>query len=216
MNKKNVRDKIIILGANGHGRVVADIVMKMNRWNQIKFLDDDETIKSSMGIEVVGKVYDMYKFINDYDLFVAIGNNRIREKIQSQLEAAGASIPVLIHPSAIIGEQVKFGIGTVVMAGVMINTCTTIGKGCIINTGAIIDHDSIIQDFVHISPGVCIAGTVEVGRGTWIGIGSTVINNITITSDCIVGAGAVVVKDIVEKGTYVGVPAIKLEKGEIE
>lgn len=205
------KNKLLIIGASGHGRVVADIALKMNRWQHIAFLDDNETIKSSMEINVIGKSKDVYTYLSDCDIFVAIGNNKTREKILSKLETEGANIPMLIHPSATIGEKVEIGVGTVVMAGVVINCCSRIGKGCILNTGATIDHDNVIEDYVHISPGVHIAGTVEIGKGTWIGIGSVVNNNINITSDCMLGAGAVVVKDITETGTYVGVPAYKIK-----
>lgn len=92
------------------------------------------------------------------------------------------------------------------MAGVIINSCTKIGKGCIINTAATIDHDNMIEDYVHISPGVHLAGTVKIGQGSWLGIGSVVSNNVNIISGCNVGAGAVVVKSINEPGVYVGVP----------
>ena len=199
-------NKLLIIGASGHGKVVADIALKMNKWKSVSFLDDDESIKSSMGIWVIGKSVEAIKYLKDYDIFVAIGNNATREKIQKKLETDGASIPVLIHPMAVIGEHVAFGAGTAVMAGAVINCCTEIGKGCIINTGATIDHDNFIEDYVHISPGVHTAGTVKIGKGTWLGIGSIISNNINITSDCKIGAGAVVVKDIIEPGTYDGVP----------
>ncbi len=201
------RNKLLIIGASGHGRVVADIAIKMNRWQQIAFLDDDEEIQSPIRVKVIGKSNDAFTYINDYDIFVAIGNNKTREKIQTQLGVAGANIPTLIHPSTIIGEKVEVGIGTVVMAGVVINCCSTIGEGCIINTGAVIDHDNVIEDYVHISPGARLAGTIKVGQGSWLGIGSVVSNNVNIISGCMIGAGAVVVKDITEPGTYVGVPA---------
>lgn len=204
-------DKLLIIGASGHGKVIADIALKMNKWKSISFLDDDENIKSSMGIEVIGKSAYAFKHIKDYDIFVAIGNNATREKIQEKLEAEGASIPILVHPNVVIGEQVKFGDGTVVMAGTVINCCTKIGKGCIINTGATIDHDNLIKDYVHISPGVHTAGTVKIGKGTWLGVGSVVSNNLNIISGCKVGAGAVVVKDITEAGSYVGVPARRVK-----
>lgn len=206
-----MKDKLLIIGASGHGKVIADIALKMNKWKSIAFLDDDESIKSSMGIAVIGKSADAFKYIKDYDIFVAIGNNVTREKIQEKLEAEGANIPTLVHPNAVIGEQVKFGNGTVVMAGVVINCCTEIGKGCIINTGSTIDHDNLIEDYVHISPGVHTAGTVKIGKGTWLGVGSKVSNNLNIISGCKVGAGAVVVKDITEAGTYVGVPARRVD-----
>jgi len=202
-----MKDKLLIIGASGHGKVIADIALKMYRWQSIAFLDDDESIKSSMELEVIGKSADAFKYIKDYQIFVGIGNNVTREKIQERLKAEGASIPTLIHPNAIIGEEVETGIGTVIMAGVVINCCTRIGRGCIINTGVTIDHDNVIEDFVHISPGVHLAGTVKVGKGTWLGIGSVVSNNVNIISGCKVGAGAVVVKDINEEGTYVGIPA---------
>lgn len=205
------KDKLLIIGASGHGRVVAEIAMKMDRWPEIDFLDDDETIKHSMGIAVIGKTDDAFALISDHDIFVAIGNNKTREKVQSQLEMAGASIPTLIHPCAILGTKVEVGVGTVIMAGVVINCCGKIGKGCIVNTGAIIDHDNVIEDYVHISPGVNLAGTVSVGRSSWIGIGAAIRNNINIAGGCIIGAGAVVVKDITKPGIYMGVPARRIQ-----
>ncbi|MGG4197534.1 acetyltransferase [Peribacillus frigoritolerans] len=209
-----MKNKLLIIGASGHGKVVADIALKMNKWASIAFLDDDTSFKSSMGIEVIGKSAEAFTHINGYDIFVGIGNNSTREKIQKKLEAEGASIPSLIHPSAVIGEQVELASGTVVMAGVVVNCCTTIGKGCIINTGATIDHDNTIEDFVHISPGAHLAGTVKVGHGSWLGIGSIVSNNLNIIKACRIGAGAVVIKDITESGIYVGVPARRVSNGK--
>lgn len=205
---------IIIIGASGHGKVIAEIALKMNKWKRITFLDDNESVKSSMGIKVIGKLADVFNYINECDIFVGIGDNITRQKIQEKLETAGASVPVLIHPNAIIGEQVELGVGTVVMAGTVINCCTNIGKGCIINTSATIDHDNLIDNYVHISPGVHLAGTVKVGTASWLGIGSVVRNNINITNGCRIGAGSVVVKDIIETGTYVGVPARRVEDGK--
>ncbi|RYI28781.1 acetyltransferase [Bacillus infantis] len=205
-----MKNNLIIIGASGHGKVVADIALKMNKWKSIFFLDDDESLKTSMGIEVIGKSNEAFKLLNDYDISVGIGNNAIRDKLQTQLESKGANFPALIHPTAVIGEQVNIGSGTVVMAGVVVNCCTRIGKGCIINTGSTIDHDNVIGNFTHISPGVHLAGSVNVGQSTWIGIGSIVSNNVNIIRDCNLGAGTVVVIDIKEPGTYVGVPARKL------
>lgn len=205
-----MKQKLLIIGASGHGKVVADIAMKMNKWDSIAFLDDDENIKQSMNIEVIGKTNDVSKYINTYDIFVGIGNNSTRERVQGYIEKLGANIPVLIHPKAIIGEKVEIKSGTVVMAGAIINCCTKIGEGCIINTGATIDHDNEIGDYVHISPGVNLAGTVKIGKGTWIGIGSVVSNNVSIINNCKIGVGGVVVKDIDEVGTYVGVPVRRL------
>ena len=206
-----MKDKLIIIGASGHGKVVADIAIKMNKWQIIAYLDDDESIKTSMGLEVIGKTDDAFTFKDEADLFVAIGNNITREKIQKKLIDEGLNVVSLVHPTAVIGIEVKIGIGTAVMAGVVINSSTKIGRGCIINTSSSLDHDNVIEDYVHISPGVSTAGSVGIGKGTWLGIGSVVSNNVNICSSCKIGAGAVVFKDIIEPGTYVGVPVRKID-----
>lgn len=207
-NKEDTpKSQLLIIGAGGHGKVVADVAMKMKHWSHIAFLDDNTTLHSVMNIPVIGTTEEVSKYIDQYDIFVAIGNNKTRETLTATLENAGATIPTLIHPSAIIGEQVSIHVGTVIMAGTVMNCCTHIGRGCIINTGATIDHDNEIEDYVHVSPGVHTAGKVKVGTRTWLGIGSIVKNNVSIQKDCLIGAGAVVVKDIQEEGTYIGVPA---------
>lgn len=194
-------NRLIIIGASGHGKVVADIALKIG-YTDIVFLDDNESISECAGFQVIGKTSEapfMYG-----DKIVAIGNASVREILLSRIKAV-----TLIHPDAVIGRNVVFGEGTVVMAGAVINTDTVIGKGCIINTCSSVDHDCIIGDFVHIAVGAHLSGTVHVGNDTWIGAGSTVSNNIDICSNCIIGTGAVVVNSIDVAGTYIGVPARK-------
>jgi sugar O-acyltransferase (sialic acid O-acetyltransferase NeuD family) len=207
-----MKEKLIIIGASGHGKVAADIAIKMKKWQIIAFLDDDESIKTSMGLEVIGKTADAFTYKVEADFFVAIGNNVTREKVQAELMDEGMPVANLIHPGAVIGTDVEIGIGTIVMAGVVINSSSRIGKGCIINTSSSLDHDNVVNDFVHISPGVRTAGNVGIGKLTWLGIGSVVSNNVNICSGCKVGAGAVVVKDITEPGTYVGVPVRRVNR----
>ena len=199
-----MKKRIIIIGASGHGKVVADIAAKT--YEEIYFLDD-ALMAECMGYPVVGKSTEYQKYINDSDFFVAIGNESIRERILENLKQDGANIATLIHPSAVVAQRVSIGMGSVIMAGAVVNPDTLIGKGCIINTCASIDHDGAIGDFVHISVGAHLAGTVDVGKNTFIGAGATIINNVNITENCIIGAGAVVINDILESGTYVGVPA---------
>ena len=200
--------KLIIIGASGHGKVVADIAKK-NGYNDICFLDDNENITDCGGYKVVGKCdsFDDY----DCDMIVAIGDADIRRKFQEKLENNGKSVVSLIHSNAVLGDNVIIGNGSVVMAGAVVNPYTEIGKGCIINTCASVDHDNKIGDFVHISVGSHLAGTVTVGDNTWIGIGAVVSNNINIAGNCKIGAGAVVISDIDKSGTYVGVPAKRIK-----
>jgi len=205
-----MKNNLLIIGASGHGKVVAEIAIKMKKWDSIFFLDDNENIKSCLGIKVLGKTECAFNLLENHDVFVGIGNNQIREVLHNKLENAGASIPILVHPTAVIGEQVILAKGTVIMAGAVINCATNIGKGCIINTGATVDHDCFIDDFVHIAPGVHLAGSVKIGKRSWLGIGSIVKNNTFLTNDCIIGAGGVVIRDIMEKGTYIGVPVRRI------
>lgn len=195
-----VLKKLIIIGASGHGKVIADIAVR-NGYEDIVFLDDDENVKECAGFPVIGKTCEALKM--DGDKIVAIGNPRIRERIQEELN----DVATLIHPDAVISRRVEIGEGSVIMAGAVINTDVVIGRGCIINTAASVDHDCILGDYVHVSVGAHLSGTVEIGRRTWIGAGATVSNNVNICGDCMIGAGTVVIKDINEAGTYVGVPA---------
>ena len=196
--------KVVIIGAGGHGRVVADIA-KACGYEDIIFLDDAEKQISS------GKVSDYKKYKDSYGFIVAIGNNVIREKIQTQLSQDKCEIVTFIHPNAVIGSDVSVGIGTVIMAGTVINTGARIGNGVIINTASSVDHDNVIGDYCHISVGAHLAGTVQVGMRTMIGAGATVINNVSICNECIIGASAAVVKNIEKTGVYVGIPARKLK-----
>lgn len=198
-------NSLIIIGASGHGKVIVDIAVQCGYTN-ISFLDDNTTVTTCMGYPVIGVLGDAEKYF-DSDFIVAIGNSQIRETVQSKLEIMGFHLVSLIHPNAVIARDVKIGAGTVIMAGSVVNPGSVIGNGCIINTGATVDHDNRIDDYVHVSVGCHLAGTVTVGKSTWIGAGAIVINNVSICGRCMIGAGAVVVKDISEPGTYVGVPA---------
>ena len=193
--------KLVIIGAGGHGRVVADIARLLG-YKKIYFLDDD--VKNFLAC---GKIEEFLKYIPDSLFFVAVGNNAVRERFFEELKEKGGIIVNLVHPSAVIANDVNLGRGIVVMAGAVINTGSQIGDGCIINTASSVDHDCKIGKFVHISVGAHLAGTVNVGERTFIGAGATVINNINVVSDCIIGAGAVVVKNLGQAGTYIGVPA---------
>ena len=205
-----MRERLIILGASGHGKVVADIALSLNQWKTIAFLDDNESLTTSMGYPVIGKTNDFSSFLMDSDFIIAIGNNKTRQDVFIKLELANASIVTLVHPKSVIGSYVEIGIGTVIMAGVVINACTKIGKGCIINTSSSVDHDNTLSDFVHISPGAHLAGNVSIGTRTWIGMGSNIIQNVSIFEDVIIGAESVVLKSIEKAGTYVGNPVRRI------
>ena len=196
---------IVIIGASGHGKVIADIAKK-NGYLEILFLDDNVKIKECGGYPVVGKSKDLIKY-KKYDFVIGIGDAKIRQRLQEQLERLALKVATLIHPTAVIAENVVIQFGTVVMAGSVINSGTAIGKGCIINTCSSVDHDCVIADYTHISIGAHVAGTVNIGECTWIGAGAIVCNNLSICAECMIGAGALVLRNIIDSGTYIGVPA---------
>lgn len=196
--------RLIIIGASGHGKVVADIA-RLQGYEDIIFLDDNQKLTKCGKYSVVGKSNDINKF--DGNVIIAIGNAKIRQEIQQSIDSS--RLITLIHPDAVIAEDVSVNYGSVIMAGVIINSGTIIGKGCIINTASSVDHDCNIGEFSHIAIGAHLAGSVKIGSRTWIGAGAVVSNNIEICDNCMIGAGAVVVKDINKSGIYIGVPAKK-------
>ena len=199
-------NRLIIIGASGHGKVVADIA-KLNGYTDIIFLDNDTSIKHCSGFPVLGS--DLLTNSLDGDLFIAIGNSEIRKKYMTIY--SDRNYPVLIHPSAIISDSVSIDEGSVIMAGVIINPDSRIGKGCIINTSSSVDHDCFVEDYSHVSVGAHLCGTVHIGKGAWIGAGATVSNNVDICDSCMIGAGAVVIHNIEDAGTYVGIPAHRMD-----
>ena len=206
--------KLVIVGASGHGKVVADIAEKTRKYKEIVFLDDDTSIDKVGDYPVIGRTCDYHLVDKDDEVIVAIGNAAIREKIQNCFCDEGKSIATLIHTDASIANNVEIGMGTVVMAGAVINSDTVIGKGCIINTCSSVDHDNKVGNFVHIAVGSHLAGNVNVDSLAWIGAGAIIINNVSVGSTCTIGAGAVVVKNIETGGIYMGVPAKRKEEKE--
>ncbi len=200
-----MKNRLLIIGAGGHGRVVADIALTTGRYIEISFLDDANPV--DFKYPILGKVNTAHKYIETHDIFVAIGNANVRKRIMKELNT---EFVTLIHKSSVIGLDVKIGQGTVVMPGAIINAGAVVGDGVIVNTSTSIDHDCIVGDYCHVSVGSHLCGTVNVGDKTWIGAGATIVNNINICDNCMIGAGAVVVKDINESGTYIGVPAVKV------
>lgn len=187
--------KVYLFGAGGHAKVIIDI-LQLNDITVEELYDDNKTIKDFMGIPVSQEIKS--------PLIISIGNNSIRKKIATDLNEV--IYDKAISTNAVISGNVSIGDGTVIVQGSIIQSCSQIGKHVIINTAATVDHDCNIQDFVHIAPGVNLCGGVEVGEGTLIGAGSTVIPGIKIGQWCIIGAGSVITNDIPDNVVAAGVP----------
>jgi len=200
-----MKEKIFVISAGGHGQVVLDCAREAG-FEVLGFLDDDKNLigKDIQGVRVIGP--SNYAKEIEYSVVVAIGDNHKRKLVVERLALKEDKYATIIHPKAIIGSDVRILSGSMILGGVVINTSTVIGKHTIINTSSSIDHHNEIGDFVHIAPGVHTGGFVNIGNQTFVGIGATIINNITIGSDVIIGAGSVVIKDIPDRVTVVGVP----------
>ena len=207
---------VVIIGAGGHAKVIADIIIK-NGDNVYGFLDDNiekgTIIIKEKNIKIIGDLnlrlslpitHPELKYI------VAIGNNNRRKEVTENM--INNVFYTAIHPTAIIGMDVNIGEGTAIMAGTCINSNTSIGNHCIINTGAIVEHDNIIEDYVHISPNATLCGFVKIGKYVQVGAGAMIRNCVSVIHNCLIGMGATVIKDISEEGTYVGVPASKIRR----
>lgn len=200
-------NRLIIIGASGHGKVVADIA-KLVGYRDIVFLDEDSSVKECAGYPVLGEEFMVENLTGD--LFIAVGNSSVRKRLMEKNQ--NRYFPILIHPAAVIAERTEIGAGTVIMAGAVVNSDCKIGKGNIINTCASVDHDCIMGDYCHLAVGAHMCGTVKVGDNVWIGAGATVSNNISIRGGITIGAGALVIRNIEDSGTYIGVPVIKKER----
>lgn len=210
---------LYILGASGHGRVVVDAAKSLNRFSEFLFLDDDPSLKKCGGIQVIGNRHSLPPAGPETAVFVAIGmNNALRLNLTKHYLSMGYEVPTIIHATAHVAESAHIGAGTVIMAQCAVNPGSSIGQGCIINTGATVDHDCHIADGVHISPGANVSGNVAVGLCSHLGTGCAIIHGqsenhkLSIGANSTIGAGAAVIGDIPDNVTAVGVPAIPIDK----
>lgn len=206
----------LVIGAGGHGRVVADLVRALGH-SVVGFVDDNRAKLNasvdSTGSQVVMTLHDLVLHCEreghlplDADhIALGIGDNARRLEVFAQLRDFCAS--ALVHPSASVSPTAQLGDGSVVFASAAANPEARLGVATIVNTGAIIDHDCSVGDAVHVSPGAVLCGTVTVGDRSWIGASSVVIQGRTIGKDCVIGAGAVVVRDIPDDVIAYGNPA---------
>jgi sugar O-acyltransferase (sialic acid O-acetyltransferase NeuD family) len=205
---------LLLLGAGGHARVVAETALATGCFSSIAFLDDrcsgPTQLSDQPGWPVIGpfvSALDPQIRLQFPAALVAIGNAAVRLQWLPRLATAGYELPIVVHPTAWVSPSSQLGVGSVVFAQAAIQAQAVIGSGAILNTGCSVDHDAQLGNGVHICPGARLAGEVQVGDRSWIGIGASVIQQIRIGADVTVGAGASVVRDLPDGVTAVGVPA---------
>lgn len=193
---------LVIIGGGGHAKVISDIAEKCG-YKIVGFLDDCENAEL-FDYKRLGDISCAEGMKNKAMFIIAIGNNNVRKKIYKKYSTLDYA--TLIDPTAQLGKGVKIARGTVVMPRCIINANANIGCFCVINSGAIVEHDCEISEFTSIAPAATVCGGVSIGKECWIGAGSVINNTIKVCDDVIVGSGAVVVNDIKVAGTYIGVP----------
>ncbi|QVM92805.1 acetyltransferase [Pseudomonas entomophila] len=200
--------RLAILGASGHGKVVADAA-QLSGWSSIEFFDDAWPHVTVNGAwPVVGDSTRLLACAAEFTgVAVAIGNNAVRRQKLTQLKDVGAMLATIIHPAAAVSPHASLGAGSVVLATAVVNPFAEVGEGAILNTGCSVDHDCRLGHCVHVSPGARLAGAVSVGDESWIGIGACVRQQIRIGAQVMIAAGAAVVGDISDNMTVAGVPA---------
>jgi len=201
--------KVLIIGSSGHAKVVIDAIYKAGK-NSIAGLIDDfrQAGEVTMGIPVIGKVSDIEKIenIEKHLVFIAVGDNYSREKIFNKISHLNLTYINVIHPSAIIGNEVEIGQGNFIAAGTVISSGTVINDHCIVNTCASVDHDNILESFTSVAPNAALAGNVTLKYGASVGMGALVIEKKTIGKTSVIGAGSVVVKDVEDNVVAYGTP----------
>jgi sugar O-acyltransferase (sialic acid O-acetyltransferase NeuD family) len=211
--------RVVIVGAGGHGQVVADALLSAARLGAdtqpIGYVDDDASLAGRMmlGLPVLGRIDSLSRIPHD-GVVVAIGDNVTRRTVFNTLAAQSERFVIARHPSAILAESVEVGPGTMICAGAIVNPGAIVGSNVILNTGCSIDHHNRIGDHVHVAPGVCTGGDVTVEAGALIGIGAVVMPGRTIGARSTVGAGALVQQDVPEATVVVGVPARPVRSSE--
>jgi sugar O-acyltransferase (sialic acid O-acetyltransferase NeuD family) len=202
--------KLLVYGAGGHGKVVADILLASGHAD-VAFLDDNTDLAGMTvsGIEVIGGADRIHEESAKGKIGVAlgIGDNNFRKDLASRLTSLGTEIVTAIHPSAVVARTAKIGAGTVIMAGVVINPDSQLGCGVIANSGAVIEHDVVIGDYAHVSPNSVMGGASSLGSLSHLGLGAVVLPGIAIGSRSIIGGGAVVTREMPSDIVAIGVPA---------
>lgn len=204
-----MKKDILIIGASGFGREVAWLIEELEEWNIKGFIDDNEALKGKKinEYEVLGNCEDLIEITNPINVVIAIGNPKIRSQIFKKLSTKpNICYPNIIAKDVRISNTNKIGIGNIICTHTVLTTNISIGNFNHINLSCTLGHDAILNDYITVYPGVNISGNVVIDSLVELGTGAKIIQGLTISSGIVVGAGGVVVKDLTDKGTYVGIP----------
>ena len=197
---------LVLVGYSGHAFVVCDIFQSQKR-TVLGYCEGVEKSLNPYGLRYLGREEAVGDAWRDYAYFVAIGDNGLRRKVSEKLLALSGGPPErAVHVRASVSPTATIGAGAMIADGVVVNACARIGAGVICNTQSVVEHEVVLGDFCHLGPGAVLFGNVTVGEGTFIGARSVVVPGVQIGRGVVIGAGTVVLKDIPDRGKYVGNP----------
>ena len=209
--KSKLKKPVAVVGYSGHSYVIIDILLNAGRI-VTAYCDAEQKEKNPYHLAYLGKESESLSALKSFDYFIGVGHNGIRKKIFNQLyEQLGNPINA-IHPSAVISASVEMNHGIMISANATINPLVTLGEGVICNTSCSIDHECIIEDFVHIAPGAVLCGNVKIGAGTFVGANAVIKQGVTVGRNVTIGAGTVIIRDIPDNTMVVGNPQRILQK----
>lgn len=188
---------LVIVGAGGHGRAVAEAAELEGSWSDIVFIDDNYPGQSTSGAwKIVGHPSQLGTLTEPGDaVIVAIGNQEARERLILAQEALGIPLATVIHPRAYVSPYAIVGEGCAIMAGAIVGTAARLGRGVIVNANATVDHDAVVGDFSHLGVGVQLAGGVVIAERVWLQAGTCAGYRVRVPSDTIVAPGTSLVAD---------------------
>ena len=200
---------VALIGAGGHGSVVCDAFVATAECGvRLKVFDENftGTSRKLLSYEVVTPI-SFSELISGTRYHLAVGDNAAREALATRLQHVNASPVSIRHPRAVIAASAAIGAGSFLAAAAIVGPRSIIGEHVIVNHAAIVDHDCVVERCSHVAPGAVLGGAVSVGIGALVGAGATVLPGLRVGSWSVVGAGAVVVQDVPDGATVVGVPA---------
>ena len=203
-------NRLIVIGAGGHGCVVAEVAISTARWSSVFHLDDQlRSPQLSIGTEVLGRLSDLNSIIQRGDeVIVAVGDNETRLRIHDVISGC-SPLTHIVAPEATLSRSASLGDGSILMPHSVVNAGASIDQACLLNTGSIVEHGVRLGRGVHVGPGAILGGDAEIGARSLIGLGASVLPGVSLVNDVILGAGAVAISDIDIPGTYLGAPARK-------
>lgn len=198
---------VFLFGYSGHSYVIIESLLQIG-YSIGGYFDFHESTRNPYKLKYLGfeREVDVKNIVGQNLVFPSVGDNNTRQKLIFIFEDLGLNQAIILDTTARISPTAQLGKSTYIGKNVVVNAQSNIGKGTILNTGCIIEHECVIDDFVHIGPGAVLCGNVHIGSNSFVGANAVIKQNISIMNQIIVGAGSVVIKNVYEKGIWVGNP----------